>query len=247
MVLGFALAVVIGLTLGLLGGGGSILTVPVLVYVLGYGMKEAVPMSLVVVGLTSAFGVTRHREAGTVNLRAALGFAPAVILGALGGAQLGLRTTARVQLTVFALVTMIAAISMYTGQTRLSPAEQRSTRPALPLVLVLGALVGGLTGFVGVGGGFLYVPTLVLLGGLAVKEAVGTSLVLIALSCAAGFATYQGSLRLDWTAVGLFTLLAFVGVAAGTRLVRHVPKQSLRRGFAAFLLVMGTVVLFTAR
>jgi uncharacterized membrane protein YfcA len=249
-VLGYVLALFIGLSLGLLGGGGSILTVPVLHYVLHYEVRVAVPMSLVVVGLTSGFGALRHRKTGAVSLSAAAAFGPPAILGALLGAEVGLRTSGALQLAVFATVIIVAAVPMWAGQSLWADASTggapRGRRP-LPLIVLVGAMVGTLTGFVGVGGGFLYVPALVLLGGLAMKEAVGTSLVLILLSCIAGFLRYQGSLVLDWRAITVFTAIAFVGVAVGARLVRHVSQQVLRRGFAVFLFVMGALVLTVGR
>ena len=242
-ILGYALALLIGLTLGLLGGGGSILTVPVLHYVLGYGIKESVPMSLVVVGLTSGFGAINHWRAGSVNWRAALAFGPPAILGSVLGAELGLHVEGGVQLTVFAVVMLAAALSMLRP---VRTAEPTRPRP-LALVTVVGAAVGVLTGFVGVGGGFLYVPALVLLGGLAIRQAIGTSLVLILLSCTAGVARYHGSLAFDWRAIAIFTGIAFVGVAAGSRLVPHVSQQVLKKSFAIFLLGMGTFVLLRGR
>ncbi len=261
IILGYILGLLIGLSLGLLGGGGSLLAVPVLHYVLQYEVREAVPMSLVVVGLTSAFGAIQHRKAGTVRLRAALAFGPTAIAGALLGAELGLRTTGRLQLTVFSVVMMAAAVSMWMGQARWEPvrifhpagvaaadgAEAARRHRPLPIIMVIGLLVGGLTGFVGVGGGFLYVPALLLLARLPMREAIGTSLVLIVLSCVSGFLRYQGSLRLDWTAIALFTAIAFVGVAAGARLVHQVPQLALRRGFAILLLVTGALVLSIGR
>lgn len=243
--LGYALALVIGLSLGLLGGGGSILTVPVLVYVLGYPVKTAIPMSLVVVGLTSLMGVAGHARGGTVRWRTALAFGPAAIVGALAGAQLGLLVSARLQLTIFAVIMILAAVSMWFGQAlwlRGAPAGPPRRRP-VALVGTLGGLVGLLTGLIGIGGGFLYVPALVLLAALPMREAVGTSLVLITLSAASGFARYAGVVALDWGAVALFTGLAFAGVLAGARLVSRVSQQGLRRGFALFLLLMGAVVL----
>jgi len=245
MILGYALAVVIGLSLGLLGGGGSILTVPVLIYCLGYSVKSAVPMSLVVVGVTSLVGVLRHRRDGTLNLPAALAFGPPAIAGALVGAGLGVRADPRLQLTLFAVVMLVAAVMMFFRRSLLG-AQHHARRGLLP-IMVVGAGVGLLTGFVGVGGGFAYVPALVLLGGLAMKEAVGTSLVLIVLSCGSGLAMYQGSMTLDWRAVGLFTALALVGVIIGTWLVRYVRQDHLRRGFAVFLLLMGALVLLRGR
>jgi uncharacterized membrane protein YfcA len=247
---GYALALVIGLSLGLLGGGGAILTVPVLHYVLGYGFKVAVPMSLVVVGLTSGFGAIAHWRAGTINLRAALAFGPPAIVGAVLGAELGLRVEERIQLTIFAVTMLVAAVSMYLGQDAIARTARRRAEGGaapLPFITLIGALVGLLTGFVGVGGGFIYVPALVLLGGIAMKEAVGTSLVLIMLSCVAGMVRYQGTMVLDWTAIALFTAIAFVGVAIGSRLARHVSPQGLRKGFAGFLLVMGAFVLLLGR
>lgn len=244
-VLGYALALLIGLSLGLLGGGGSILTVPVLHYVLGYGVKEAIPMSLVVVGLTSGLGAALHARDQRVNWRAVLSFGPPAIVGALFGAELGLRAQAGIQLAVFATVLLIAAMSMLRPRGEEGTGQGDAAEPPrrLPFVTLIGALVGLLTGFVGVGGGFLYVPALVQLGGLNVKEAVGTSLVLILSSCAAAVARYQGPLALDWSATALFTGIAFVGVVVGTGLVKHVSRPALRKGFAVLLFVMGTAVL----
>ena len=223
---------------------------PVLVYVLGFPVKTAIPMSLVVVGLTSLMGVVGHGRAGTVHWRAALAFGPSAVVGALGGAQLGLLVSAKLQLTVFAVIMIIASVSMWGGQAlwnrRAAPAEGASPRP-LAAVGLLGAVVGALTGLIGIGGGFLYVPALVLLAGLGMKQAVGTSLVLITLSAASGFARYSGAVSFDWVAIAVFTGLAFIGVLGGTRLVAHVSQQALRRGFSVFVLVMGAVVLLFGR
>lgn len=243
MILGYTLALLIGISLGLLGGGGSMLTVPVLHYVLGYEVKAAIPMSLVVVGLTSGFGAMHHARTGSVRWRTALSFAPPAIVGAILGAELGLQVDPAVQLLVLGVVMLGAAVAML-RRAKLTPPPGRQS---LPFITLAGALVGLLTGFAGVGGGFLYVPALVLLGGLIITEAVGTSLVLIVLSCMAGFLRYLGQVALDWQAVGLFTAIAFIGVALGSRLVTHVPQRSLQRGFAFFLLAMGVLVLVRAR
>lgn len=245
--LGYALALLIGLSLGLLGGGGSILTVPVLHYVLGFTVKEAIPMSLVVVGFTSGFGAISHGRAGTVHWRSALAFGPPAIVGAILGAELGLQVSARTQLSVFAIVLVAAAVSMLRAGGATTAPRPRDHKHRLPFITLVGALVGLLTGFVGVGGGFLYVPALTLLGGLTMKEAIGTSLVLILLGCSAGLVRYSGHLDLNWRAVALFTGLAFVGVAVGSRLVPYVSQQVLKKGFAVFLLVMGALVLALGR
>lgn len=245
-VLGYALALLIGLSLGLLGAGGSILTVPVLHYVLGYPFKEAIPMSLVVVGMTSGFGAISHWRAGTVHWRSALAFGPPAIVGAVLGAELGLQVDVAVQVTVFAVVMLVAAISMLRGGIATAASRPRDDKRPLPFMTLVGALVGVLTGFVGVGGGFLYVPALALLGGLAMREAIGTSLVLILLSCSAGLIRYSG-LDLDWSAIALFTGIAFLGVAAGSRLVPYLSQPALKRSFAVFLLLMGALVLARGR
>jgi uncharacterized membrane protein YfcA len=242
-VLGYGLALFIGLTLGLLGGGGAILTVPVLHYVLGFGFKEAIPMSLVVVGLTSAFGVLHHARAGTVRWRTAFGFGPPAIVGAVLGAELGLRVDTVVQTAVLAGVMLLASVAMFRGSRAGVPETPPPPRHWTPFITVTGAVVGMLTGFVGVGGGFLYVPALAALAGIPMKEAVGTSLVLIVLSCTAGFARYVGGLPIDWRAIAAFTGLAVIGVAAGSRLIPYFSQRALKRAFAVLLLGMGTLLL----
>jgi len=254
MSLGYALALLIGLSLGVLGGGGSILTIPVLHHVMGYTMRDAVPMSLVVVGITSAVGVVGHWRQGYVQVRTAIAFGIPAILGAVLGADLGPRVRDDIRLTIFAIVMLAAALTMYRGTRVQRMAPQPD--PPLPgessrggragMVTVIGAGVGLLTGFVGVGGGFLYVPVLTVLAGLPVKEAIGTSLALIVLSCAAGMARYLGSpeaMRLEWGVIALFTAVALAGVVIGGRLVPLVSQRALRRGFAGFLLILGVVVL----
>ena len=249
-ILGYGLAVLIGILLGLLGGGGSIMTVPVLVYGLGFSMKQAVPMSLVVVGLTSLFGAASHHRDRNVRWDAALSFGPTAILGAFTGARAAHLVSSRVQLIVFGCLMLAAAVSMFYGPALwkgTADPDARSAKRPLPVIATLGFMVGFLTGLVGVGGGFLYVPALVLLGGLVMKEAVGTSLILIIMSCLTGFLSYLGTVQLDWRATGLFTGLAVVGVMVGSRLAGRVSQTALRRGFAGLLVVMGLLVLFKPR
>lgn len=249
--LGYALAVLIGLTLGLLGGGGAILTVPVLHYVMGYDVKIAIPMALVVVGLTAGFGAFNHGRRGAVDGRSVLAFGPPAIAGSLLGADVGIRVDDRIQLAVLAVVLLLASVSMLrsAAPARETPEGEEPARPPrpVPLVILVGGFVGFMTGFTGVGGGFLYVPALSLLEGLPIKRAIGTSLVLIVLGCAAGVVRYHGVLELDWRTISLFTALAFVGVAVGSRLVPYVSHRTLRKGFAIFLLVMGGFVLLRGR
>jgi uncharacterized membrane protein YfcA len=242
LVAGLLLAVVIGLSLGILGGGGAILTVPVLVYVVGLDVKSAVPTSLVVVGLTSLVGAVGHQRAGNVSVRTVVTFGPAVMAGAVAGAALGLLVGPRFQLALFGVVVLSAAVLML--RPAAPPLDDSARRPkSVGLLVGLGALVGVLSGLLGVGGGFLYVPALGGLGGLAMRQAVGTSLVLIAMGAAAGLAGYLGRVELDWALVAAFTALAMIGVGIGSALVPRMSGHSLRRGFALLLLVIGILVL----
>lgn len=251
-ILGLGLALAIGLSLGLLGGGGSILTVPIFVYVLGFGAKEAIAMSLAVVGATSLFGAAGHWRAGNVNLRVALIFGAIAMAGTYLGARLAVFFSGAAQLALFAVVMLVAAAFMFRGRR---PAAVTETRPggaevtAMPLGLIAleGIAVGVLTGLVGVGGGFLIVPALVLLGKVPMKEAVGTSLLVIAMKSAAGFVGYLGQVEVAWGFMGVFTAVAIVGILVGTYLVRFVPQHTLQRAFAVFLVLMGGVILYQNR
>lgn len=245
-VAGFALAALIGLSLGLLGGGGSILTVPILVYVVGFEAKQSVAMSLAIVAVVSLVGAAGHWRAGRVRVRTALAFGVVAMAGAFGGARLAGLLTGAVQLVLLAVVMLLAAGLMFTRAGRGEPA---GTPPehGLALVAAAGLGVGVLTGLVGVGGGFLIVPALVLLLAVPMKEAVGTSLLVITLNAAAGFAGYLGTVDIDWGFLAGFTAVAIGGIVVGTRLVRHVPTGALRRGFAVFLVVVGAFILYQNR
>jgi uncharacterized membrane protein YfcA len=244
------LSALIGLSLGLLGAGGSILTVPVLVYVLDLGAKSAIATSLLVVGVTSAVGALVHRRLGHVRLRTALTFAPVAMAGAYLGARLAERLTGGTQLLVLGVAMVAAAVSLASSAPRPDGAASRPDRapprpvPGLALTATIAFPVGVLTGIAGVGGGFLIVPALVLLAGLPMKDAVGTSLVVIALNSAAAFAGYAGRVEVPWALLAAFTLVAIAGITGGAALVRFVPQAALKRAFAAFLLVMGLFVVY---
>lgn len=242
--LALALAAVIGLSLGLLGGGGSILTVPIFVYVLGFAAKPAIAMTLPVVGTTSLVGAVGHWRAGHVNVRMALTFGLVAMAGAYAGARLAVFLSGAVQLAILGVVMLVAAASMFRG--RPEPSAATPATP-LPVVLVAGLGVGMLTGVVGIGGGFLIVPALVLLARVPIKEAIGTSLVVIAMNSFAGFAGYAGQVDIPWRFLALFTSVAILGILAGTRLVQYVSQRQLRRGFAAFLVAMAVLVLYQNR
>ncbi len=243
--LGLGLGALIGLSLGLLGGGGSILTVPIFVYVLGIAAKPAIAMSLPVVGGTSLIGAAGHWRAGNVDLPVALGFGAVAMGAAYGGARLGVYVPGAIQLALLAVVMVGAAVAMLRGRSE--GGDERRGRSPLWLIALAGVVVGVLTGLVGIGGGFLIVPALVLLARLPMKQAVGTSLVVIALNSASGLLGYLGRVPIDWSLTLLFTGIAAVGILAGTALVRRVPATSLKRAFAVFVLVMGVFILYQNR
>jgi uncharacterized protein len=250
MILGLMLGGLIGVSLGLLGGGGSILTVPIFVYVLGFGAKESIAMSLAVVGAVSLFGAAGHWRLGNVNVRIALLFGVVAMAGTYLGARLAVYLSGAAQLALFAAVMLVAAVFMLRDQPVAVPvAGSAAVARPLPVALIVaeGLAVGVLTGLVGVGGGFLIVPALVLLGGLAMKEAVGTSLLVIALKSATGFLGYLGQVTVPWAFMALFTSVALLGIVGGTFLVRYVSQHALRRMFGVFLLVMGSFILYQNR
>lgn len=243
-IIGLLLAVLIGASLGLLGGGGSILAVPVFVYVLGFGAKEAIAMSLAVVGLTSLFAAYGHWRAGNVDLRVALIFGAVAMSGTYLGARLSVFFSGSAQLILFAGVMLAAAFFMFRDRTPgVEDPQTTGKKLSLRAIVPEGLAVGVLTGLVGVGGGFLIVPALVLLGKVPMKLAVGTSLLVISMKSAAGFAGYLGQVEIPWAFMGLFTTLAIAGSFAGTYLVRFVPQRTLKKAFAAFLVVMGLFIL----
>jgi len=249
VILGLLLAGVVGLSLGLLGGGGSVLAVPIFVYVLGYGAKEAIAMSLAVVGITSLFAAVGHWRAGNVNLRVAATFAPVAMAGTFAGARLATLVSGAFQLTLFAVVMLTSAAFMLRGTSpRLSTAPEPAPGPiALGPIAGEALLVGVMTGFVGVGGGFLVVPALALLAKVPIRVAIGTSLVVIALNAGAGLAGYLGQVEVPWLFIGAFAGVATAGALGGSRLGSFVPQHALRRSFAAFLIVMGTLILVENR
>ncbi len=231
----------IGLALGLLGGGGSILTVPVFVYVLGADPKDAIAMSLAVVGATSAVGMVAHWRARHVNLPVGVLFGAVASAGTYAGARLATRLAGSTQLALFAVVMLVAAASMLRRSD--APAASGEAPRNQLLVLAAGVLVGLLTGLVGVGGGFLIVPALVLIG-LPMAEAVGTSLLIIAANCVVGLYGYVGHATLAWGSILPVTAGTLPGIWIGSVLHRAVPQHLLRRGFAALLVVVSVTIFY---
>jgi uncharacterized membrane protein YfcA len=240
---GLALAFLIGLTLGLFGGGGSILTVPVFVYVLGFDPKLAIAMSFPVVGATSLVGAVGHWRAGNVRIASALVFGLVAMAGSYGGARASRLLDARVQLSILGFVMAAAAVMMLRSASRDAAQVTVPRAPSRALYLVaLG--VGALTGMIGIGGGFLIVPALVVFGQVPMREAVGTSLLVIAMNCVSGFAGQRDIHAIPWSYVITFSAVAIAGILSGTRFARLVPQRALKRGFSVLLLVIAALVLW---
>ena len=232
------LAALIGLSLGLFGSGGSIITLPVLVYVAHIPAQPAVGMSLVIVGGTSAFGALLNVRQGAFDWRAATFFASSGMVGAFGGAKFTHLVSAPVLLLLFGLLMLAAGMRMLRNtETAMKP---QSCRPLRCLAVGIG--VGVLTGFLGVGGGFLILPALVLFAGLEIKTAIGTSLAVIAVNCLGGLIGQLRYLDFDWRLALGFLLAAMVGMLAGMLLAKRLTASSLRRGFAWCVVVLGFVL-----
>ena len=237
-----ALAVLVGVSLGLLGGGGSILTVPLLAYVAGMDAKQAIATSLLVVGTTSAVGAISHAKAGRVQWRTGLIFGAAGMAGAYGGGLLGQFIPGSVLLLGFAAMMIATAIAMLRGRKNTGTADSAHRIPVAK-VIAEGLVVGLVTGLVGAGGGFLVVPALALLGGLPMPIAVGTSLVVIAMKSLAGLGGYLSSVQIDWAVAGMVTAAAVAGGLIGARLSAKVNPDALRKAFGWFVLAMSSVIL----
>lgn len=253
MILAWLGALAIGLALGLLGSGGSILTVPVLVYLVGQEEKTAIAGSLFVVGIIALAGGLQFAWRRAVDWRSVWLFGLPGMAGTYLGALLGGLVSGTLQLAVFAGVMLLAAGLMFRPPARTGEAEEEPPPAPRPgrfwKVPLEGLVVGVLTGFVGVGGGFLIVPALVLLGGLPMRLAIGTSLIIIALKSGTGFLKYLDVLHdlgysLDWQVLGVITAVGIAGSFAGRVLGKRLSQERLRRLFAVFLVVIAVLILW---
>ncbi|MEU4266305.1 sulfite exporter TauE/SafE family protein [Streptomyces sp. NPDC025273] len=240
-----AASVLIGVSLGILGGGGSILTVPILVYLAGQESKEAIATSLFVVGVTSLVGLIPHARAHRVRWRTGLIFGAVSMVGAYGGGRLAEYIPGTVLLIAFALMMLATAVAMLRKGAGRKKAGHKAAHAELPvkLVVVEGLVVGAVTGLVGSGGGFLVVPALALLGGLPMSIAVGTSLLVIAMKSFSGLAGHLAGVQIDWGLALMVTAVAVVGSLIGSRFAGRIPQDTLRKAFGWFVVVMGVFVL----
>jgi len=249
-----------GMVLGLFGSGGSIIAMPALMYLLHVEPKSAIAMSLGVVAVTATVSGLHNWRKGLVDVRVALVFGLFGVAGTFAGARLGLVTPVVIQLGLFALVMYAAAWRMLKPIKVAAPASggvvpvgggtaaladcRSACAPHLGHIALHGIGVGVLTGLVGVGGGFLIVPALVLLSGIPMKTAVGTSLVIVAAKSYAGFLGYMGGVPIDYTLMGAFTAVTVLGSFIGSHFANRISQAMLKKAFAWFLVVVATYILF---
>ena len=252
---GFAATILAGATMGLIGGGGSILTVPILVYLLEIPPVLATGYSLFVVGLSALVGSVNYFKLGLVNLKAGTIFAIPAFVGVFLARKylvpalsveifnLGNLVVGRdlIVMGVFATVMILASVSMIRGGGESE--QEGELHFNYPMIALEGLIVGVVTGFVGAGGGFLIIPALVVLAKLPMKQAVGTSLMIIAVKSLFGFLGDLGNQSIDWGFLALFCLLSIIGIYLGTYLSRFVSSAKLKPGFGWFILIMGLFIL----
>ena len=239
-----ALALTVGVAIGLFGGGGSLLLVPALTYVMGFETKQAVATSLAVVGISAAVGAVAAGAKGALPIRPAFIVGIATMVGAFGGAIVGARLGDAVQLTIFGVVALIAAVILAWQSTRGGAARgaDRGARRAV-VMAAAGMGVGVVTGLVGVGGGFLIVPALVMAAGLEMREAASVSLFVLVLATASALVGYAGRVPLAWAFVLPFAVVASIGTIAGGRAGYAMPQRLLQQMFAGALVLVAAFVL----
>lgn len=244
MILGWIGAALIGLSLGLMGSGGSILTVPVLVYLFGQDEKVAIAGSLAIVGTIALAGGLGYLRAKLIDWKTVVLFGFPGMIGTYLGAWIAAYIPGIVQLVLFAFVMIAAAWMMRKPSINTNTGERHLFK-----IVIDGLIVGIITGIVGVGGGFLIVPALVLLGGLKMRNAIATSLIIIAMKSYSGFYKYldvlnQQNLQLDWNTLGLVSVIGIIGTFVGNYLCNKTPQEQLKKYFAYFLMVMATFILY---
>ena len=260
IILGYILAVFVGISLGLIGSGGSILTVPILVYIMGVDPVLATAYSLFIVGATALIGGIQSASLGKVDFKTVIIFGiPSIAAVYLTRAFIvpfipehvfsvgGFEVTKPILLMLlFAAVMVAASISMikpYKNKGTESTEEVKMTYN-YPMILLEGTVVGVLTGLVGAGGGFLIIPALVLLAKMPMKLAVGTSLFIIATKSLIGFTgDLKGAEVIDWTLIGILTAASVIGIFIGILLAKKIPGEKLKTAFGWFVLVMGIYII----
>ena len=255
--IGYFASILIGVALGLIGGGGSILTVPVLVYLFGVSPLLSTSYSLFIVGSTSLVGAVNNYKQGFVNVKIALLFGLTSITTVFltrkfiipnipqEVAKIGsfIITESMLMMILFATLMVIAATAMIKNRKSIDEKNPVKTKLNIIKLLVYGIAIGITTGFLGAGGGFLLIPTLVILLGLPMKEAVGTSLLIIALNSLFGFSADLGHFEIDWYFLLTITAIALVGLVIGSQIGKKIESIKLKKGFGYFVLIMGIFII----
>lgn len=256
-IIGYLLAALVGISLGLIGGGGSILMVPILVYIFSLNPVTATSYSLFIVGSTSLVGAYKNYRKGLVNIGTALLFGlssittvfitrkllmPAVpyVLGTIGKMEI---KKSMAIMVLFALLMLLASLAMIRSPKEMETPDTAQDKPAFGKLLLFGILVGLATGFLGAGGGFLIIPALVLLLKMPMKKAIGTSLLIIALNSLIGFTGDLGHIHIQWNFLLLITVIAISGIFIGTALAKKIPGAKLKKAFGWFVLAMGIYII----
>jgi uncharacterized membrane protein YfcA len=256
-IIGYLASLVIGISLGLIGGGGSILTVPVLVYLFGVNPVLATAYSLFIVGTTSLVGAFPKYKQGLVNMKTAIIFGAPSIAAVYATRKFlvplipdevfnvgdFIVTKSILLMILFAVLMVFASVSMIREKKNGNGEITGEQKFNYPLILLEGSVVGLLTGLVGAGGGFLIIPALVLLSKLPMKQAVGTSLLIIAAKSLIGFTGDLGHYEMDWNLLMVITILAVIGIFIGNYLSHKIDGDKLKKGFGWFVLVMGVYII----
>lgn len=254
---GYIASLFIGISLGLIGGGGSILTVPVLVYLFGAAPLLATSYSLFIVGSASLIGAINNYNKGTISIKTALIFGlsstvmvflirklviPAIpkTIVTIGGTTI---TESFLTMILFAMLMIFASVAMIRDNNTGKPVKSSDTKTNLPILVFYGIGVGVITGFLGAGGGFILIPTLVLMVGLPMKKAVGTSLLIIALNALIGFTGDFDHFAIDWPFLIKITFIAIAGILVGHYLSKKISGQRLKKAFGWFVLIMGLYII----
>ena len=259
ILLGYLASIVIGISLGLIGGGGSILTVPVLVYLFKVEPMLATAYSLFIVGTSSLVGAYPKYKQGSINLKTAIVFGAPSIVAVFATRKLlvpaipdnvfslgeFMVTKSVLMMLLFAVLMVAASVSMIRDKKSKTEEKEEGQVFNYPMIILEGAVVGVLTGLVGAGGGFLIIPALVMLSKLPMKMAVGTSLLIIAAKSLIGFTgdLSENAAKMDWLLLGNVTLLAIGGIFIGNWLSKSIDGYKLKKGFGWFVLVMGIYII----
>jgi uncharacterized membrane protein YfcA len=256
--LGYLGALIVGLVLGLIGGGGSILTVPILVYLIGLNPIIATAYSLFVVGVTSIIGAFQNYKKGLIDFKTAIIFSIPAFSAVYVTRRFLVPMIPEVVFTIgyfditkdifimvfFAIIMILASFSMIRSKKNKTEENEQEPTYNYPMIAVEGIVVGVLTGIVGAGGGFLIIPALVLLAKLPMKKAVGTSLLIIAIKSLIGFLGDLSHMEIDWPFLITFTIISIIGIVLGVWTSKFISGKKLKKGFGYFTLVMAVYILY---